>query len=578
MITYYAFITFPIIGKQEDNKMLSDFVKWLEEETISKSLLSDLEKILVDKNALTDHFGDDIKLVNGQIITKIGIGTAFINEITLGRIAKGILTYLQYNFENPTVVITYDSHQNSKEYACQIAEALSYKNIHVSLATEEMPLDFITYCLIKSSFDFGIAVGGGDKAHNYNGVTLYSQNGVRISAEISEEINNLISMFNYFKDVQYLDLKSALQEGKVNLLSAYKNRYYYRYLSSQVYPVQRPSRPILIISSKEVIKAYQNAMKIKNIDNFILLEADYNDSEEDFINSQKAYEKVQKLIKEYDAYAGILVSLNGKKSRLLSQDKVYKDYETGLLILDYLFKVKSKNRKLKSRKLIMKSFLAPTNYDLYCSNHQIRVIEIVECNQEFEKRSQSLSNDDINKRFVMGIKGSSLFFDLPNKTSNRMVSGLLIAAALCNYNNEIMRIEEIFKELFMETGYYSRFRYSLSEDEESEGVVIDNVLHTFRDFKTINQLFPAKILSCYDYHCAQKYYHLEAIEKIPLSIENAIKIIFEDNSSLLIRKEQNTLQLLLYATGKSEKEARQNREIYKKTFLKLIRLKGAKLH
>ena len=109
---------------------------WL---TFDDNTKNELESI-TDKKEIEDRFYKDLEFGTGGLRGIMGAGANRMNKYTVGKATKGLCEYLKNEFAGEkSVVIAYDSRNNSKAFAECAAEVLCYNGIKTFLFEEIMP-------------------------------------------------------------------------------------------------------------------------------------------------------------------------------------------------------------------------------------------------------------------------------------------------------------------------------------------------------------------------------------------------------------------------------------------------------
>ena len=101
-------------------------------EWLNSSFISDEDKIILknmNEEEIKEAFFEDLSFGTAGIRGKMGLGTNRMNKYTIGKVTVGLSNYLNKTYQNPSVVIAYDTRNNSKEFAYDTALILNYYGI-----------------------------------------------------------------------------------------------------------------------------------------------------------------------------------------------------------------------------------------------------------------------------------------------------------------------------------------------------------------------------------------------------------------------------------------------------------------
>ena len=112
---------------------------WLENATEDSDLQVELKSIKDDADAISDRFYRDLEFGTGGLRGVIGAGTNRMNIYTVRRATQGFADYLNQEYNNPTVAISFDSRIKSDVFSKAAAEVLAANGIKVHIYPELMP-------------------------------------------------------------------------------------------------------------------------------------------------------------------------------------------------------------------------------------------------------------------------------------------------------------------------------------------------------------------------------------------------------------------------------------------------------
>ena len=93
--------------------------KWLNDNGISESD-KEILKNMTEKEK-EESFSSDLEFGTAGIRGLMGLGSNKMNKYTVGKATVGLANYLNKHHDNPSVVIAYDTRNNSSDYALDAA-------------------------------------------------------------------------------------------------------------------------------------------------------------------------------------------------------------------------------------------------------------------------------------------------------------------------------------------------------------------------------------------------------------------------------------------------------------------------
>ena len=175
---------------------------WCENAKEDPDLQQELAQIKGDNEAISDRFYRDLEFGTGGLRGVIGAGTNRMNIYTVRRATQGFADYLNQEYKNPSVAISYDSRIKSDVFSKAAAEVFAANGIKVHIYKELMPTPCLSFAVRALKCQGGIMVTASHNPAKYNGYKAYGEDGCQITlrgAEIIIEKINSLDIFNGVK-------------------------------------------------------------------------------------------------------------------------------------------------------------------------------------------------------------------------------------------------------------------------------------------------------------------------------------------------------------------------------------------
>lgn len=170
---------------------------------LEQELKDELNNLTEEK--INEAFYKDLDFGTGGLRGIMGVGTNRINSITIKKSTKGYADYLNENFTNPSVAISYDNRINSKKYANIAARVLAANNIKTYLVSELRPTPYLSFLIRHFKTSGGIMITASHNPKEYNGYKVYEPHGGQLNLENSEKVIKKISEVTNIFDIKELD-------------------------------------------------------------------------------------------------------------------------------------------------------------------------------------------------------------------------------------------------------------------------------------------------------------------------------------------------------------------------------------
>ena len=179
-------------------------------------LLEELTKM--DDAAAEDAFYRDLAFGTGGLRGTIGVGTNRMNVLTVAKASQGLANYLLKHFEQPSVVIGFDSRIKSDVFAKEAASVFAANGIRVYAWNRLLPVPTVSYAVRNIGASAGVMITASHNPAQYNGYKVYGADGCQITTEAAAEILAEIESINLFTDIRRTPWSSANLNGKIEAI------------------------------------------------------------------------------------------------------------------------------------------------------------------------------------------------------------------------------------------------------------------------------------------------------------------------------------------------------------------------
>ena len=191
---------------------------WCKNAKEDPDLKAELDKIKGDSEAINDRFYRDLEFGTGGLRGVIGAGTNRMNIYTVRRATQGFADYLNQEYKNPSVAISYDSRIKSDVFSKAAAEVLAANGIKVHIYSELMPTPCLSWAVRALKCQGGIMVTASHNPAKYNGYKVYGEDGCQITLRGAEIILEKINSLDVFTGVKTSDFEEELTKGNISYI------------------------------------------------------------------------------------------------------------------------------------------------------------------------------------------------------------------------------------------------------------------------------------------------------------------------------------------------------------------------
>ena len=514
---------------------MNKYNEWLNSNYIDDNDKNILKQMSSEE--INDAFFDDLKFGTAGIRGKMGLGTNRINKYTIGLVTVGLSNYLNKTDNNPSVVIAYDTRNNSKEFALETALILNYYGIKTYIFKDIASTPELSYSIKYLNASNGIVITSSHNSKEYNGYKVYNSLGGQIVPPEDELIINEINSLDSFELIKKAPLNNELfnyvpDDEHISFLNENKK----------------------VIINNNIIKKQAKNIKITysslhgvglntSLELFKGLEIDgYNIVKEQCTfdgNFKMALNPNPELIENYDLpikYAkennsdiilltdpdadrvGVMYKNNNNEYELINGDLL------GALFAYYIVN----NIDIKDNSYMIRSIVTSPFIDKIADKKNIKIYEVLTgCKNIAHKR-----NELNNENYVFGYEESlGYMFNIDINDKCGFSSMIFMIEILCYVKENNITIEDYIDSMYKEYGYNYKETLSFVSNSTNYKEKINNLMNKFRN-EEIN--------------FEKKYELIDYQNVVGETKTNALKYLFNDDSYIMIRPSGTEPKIKVY--------------------------------
>ena len=511
---------------------------WL---TFDDNTKNELESI-TDKKEIEDRFYKDLEFGTGGLRGIMGAGANRMNKYTVGKATKGLCEYLKNEFAGEkSVVIAYDSRNNSKAFAECAAEVLCYNGIKTFLFEEIMPTPVLSFSVRYLNCNVGIVITASHNPKEYNGYKVYDKYGCQLVPQYADKVISYINNVKDIKSVKHMNLNMALSNGyltyigdevlnsyisEVEKMAVYKEASDLKIVYTPLHGTGNiPVRKVLSDMSFDVSVVKEQAVADGN---FTTVRSP-NPEEKDALNMalEQAKRANADLVIGTDPdcdRVGVGVLHNGEYTLLTGN-------QTGALLVD--FYLKFKKQSLTPKSTLVKTIV--TN-DLGAEIARKNGLNVVETLTGFKYIGDQITKYEKTgeNEFLIGYEESyGYLVGTYARDKDAVVASMLICEMAAYYKKNKMTLVDALNGLYSEYGFYLDALDSFVLKGKDGASRIKNIMSYFRANKAT--VFP-NITDVKDYSTG--------IGDLPKS--NVLKFFLKGGSWIAVRPSGTEPKLKMY--------------------------------
>lgn len=541
-----------------EKKIYNEYLRWVDSVKEDEDLIKELQSIKNDESKIEDAFYRDLEFGTGGLRGVIGVGTNRMNIYVVRKASQGLANYINANFKNPSIAISYDSRIKSTLFAKTAAEVFAKNNIKVFIYKELMPTPLLSYAVRYLKCSGGIMVTASHNPSKYNGYKVYGNDGCQITTNAAKAILDEINKLDVFSDPIHGDFEQFLLEGKIE------------YIKDNVYDsfIERVKKESLlenetIDKNVKIIYSPLHGTGLKPVTR-ILKESGYSNvivvkeqelPDGNFTTCPYPNPEIKEAMavgidyaKKYDAdlliatdpdcdRVGIAVKNNNDEHVLISGNQV------GVLLLDYVCKMRIKHNKMPANPVFIKTIVTTDMGAKIADFYHVRTIDVLTGFKYIGEQILLLEKENKEDTYILGFEESYGYLSGSYVRDKDAVDGaFLIVEMFAYYKSQGISLLDQLEKLYKQFGHYSNYLKSYEFDGSAGFKKMNDIMNSFRN--KVSNIGEFKVEKVIDYSLG--------IDNLPKS--NVLKIYFVDGSTIVIRPSGTEPKLKIYVSllGKDE--------------------------
>ena len=512
--------------------------KWLNDPYIEES---DKELIKnMSKEEIEESFMEELSFGTAGIRGKMGLGSNKMNKYTIGKVTVGLAKYLNNKYDNPSVVIAFDTRNNSKEFAYDTALILNYYGIKTYLFKDYTSTPELAFSIKYLNCNSGIVITSSHNAKIYNGYKVYNSLGSQIVAPedefILKEINNQDTfefikkaplnneLFNYTSNDVHEAFLNENIKAIINkdLINEYKDELKFTYTSLH---------GVGLKSSEELFSklGFNNYNYVKEQCTY---DGNFPTSPEPNPEYKENYDLSIKYAKENDSDIILVTDPDADRLGAMYKNKngEYIQLDGNLIGTIFAYYV-SNNSNITDKSYMIRSIVSSNLIDLIAKDKNIAIYEVLTGCKNIAHKKQELNKQGYNYLFGYEESLGYMFnIDVDDKNAFSSMLSLIEIACYCKKNN--ITIEDYINKIYSEYGYSLNYTINHVINDINFKEKINNLMKKFRnneiDFENKN------------------YIKRDYLDEVGELKTNALKYMYDDGTWIMIRPSGTEPKIKIY--------------------------------
>lgn len=533
---------------------------WCEKAVKDPDLISELNEIENDSDAVSDAFYKDLEFGTGGLRGVIGAGTNRMNVYTVGKASQGLAAYVNSVTDNGKIAIAYDSRIKSDLFAKTAACVFAANGIKVYIYKELMPTPMLSFAVRRLKCDAGVVVTASHNPAKYNGYKAYGPDGCQLGLEAADYVLSIMNKVDIFDGVKDTDFETAVEKGQIEYIGDdVINDYLSCVEACRVAPEADVASLKVIYtplhgSGNKPVRKILDRIGVKNVTvvpeqekpngNFPTAPYPNPEIRQAFECALKLADSVKPdllLATDPDCdRVGIAVPYNGEYKLLSGND-------VGALLLDFTLARRTENGTLPNKPVAVKTIVTTELCRKIADNYGCELRDVLTGFKFIGEQITELEKKGEENRFVFGFEESYGYLGGSYvRDKDAVIGSMLICEMVAYYKAEGKSLIDVLDMLYKKYGYYLCSQKSFTCEGESGMNRIKGIMESIRA-EAPSDINGHKAVRFDDYETSVSRNMCDGSErKITLPRSNVLAFYMEDGSSLIVRPSGTEPKIKLY--------------------------------
>lgn len=534
------------------------YEQWLQDPGIDPATKEELKAIEGQDKEVEDRFYKDLEFGTGGLRGVIGAGTNRMNKYTVGRATQGLAQdLLQASSGQPSVVIAYDSRNQSPEFALEAALVLAGNGIKAYVFESLRTTPELSFAVRHLQASAGIVITASHNPPEYNGYKVYGPDGGQIVKEQADRIIGQIQSLE-FNMIRKLSKEEAESQGLLQWIGqAVDDAYVKAVLAVRPRPevgMQQGNKVNIVYtplhgSGNITVRRVLREAGFKNV--HVVPEQEKPDSQFSTVQSpnpeeKEAFSLAIELGKQVEA--DVIIGTDPDCDRMgavvkdaTGQYVVLSGNQSGAIMVHYLLSSLQEGKGIPTDGVVIKTIVTSEMGAEIARHYGVEVMNtltgfkyIGEKMTEFERSG--------HHSFLFGYEESYGYLaGTYARDKDAVVASMLICEAAAYYKSQGKTLYDVLQELYGQFGYYREALESRTLKGKDGLAKIRQIMEEWRSHSPSN-VCGKKITTMLDY--------TEGIDGLPK--ENVLKYLLEDGSWFCLRPSGTEPKIKVYFAVKAK--------------------------
>ena len=544
------------------------YTLWCKNAKDDPDLCTELESIKDDNDAIVDRFYRNLEFGTGGLRGVIGAGTNRMNIYTVRRATQGFADYLNQEYTNPSVAISYDSRIKSDVFSKSAAEVLAANGIKVHIYSELMPTPCLSWATRALKCQGGIMVTASHNPAKYNGYKVYGEDGCQITLRGAEIILEKINSLDMFTGVKTSSFDEELAKGNISYIGQDVIEDFYKHVlaegintdlcaSSGLKVVYTPLNGTGNKPVREILK------RIGITDVTVVKEQENPDG--NFTTCPYPNPEIREALE-----VGLRYCNEVKPDLLLATDPdcdrvgiavpdgnggyaLFSGNEVGALLLEYICQQRIKKGTMPENPIAVKTIVTTDIVNLIGKEYGVEIINVLTGFKFIGEQIGLLEAKGEEKRYIWGFEESYGYLSGSYvRDKDAVDASMLICEMAAYYRTQGITLLQARENMYKKYGFFYQTLYSFTFEGASGMKKMADIMENLRNAHP-TEIAGLKVIRFDDYKLStSKNVVIGEVTELTLPKSNVLAFFLEGGSKVIVRPSGTEPKVKAYITSKQD--------------------------
>lgn len=526
---------------------------WLEKVTDSE-VKTQLQKMSGDESAIKESFYRYLGFGTAGLRGELGAGTNCLNIYTIRKATQGVAECMKVH-GHKTASVSCDSRINSYLFARVTAEVFASNGIKTYLTRELMPTPFLSYITRETGSQIGVMITASHNPARYNGYKVYGSDGCQLTDAYANEMTEYIEKVDEFSVVT----KTVEEYEKEGLIEYISDDFIESYLTTVQKQASGTAEGIKVTytplngAGYKLVPEILRRMKVERIDE-VKEQAmpDGNFPTCTYPNPEKAEALALGLENVKANGSDILIATDPDCDRVGIAVPVNGGYrlmtgnEVGVLLTDYLLKIKKENGTLPARPVIVKTIVTSELVRKVSEPYGAELFDVLTGFKYIGDVIAKLEVKGEESRYILGFEESYGYLSGTYvRDKDAVNASMLIAEMTAYYKKQGKSLVDRLNEIYAMYGLYEHKQVRFDFPGSSGIALMNEILNGVRNnLPTV--IAGEKVVKTVDYLSQTEF---------DLPPSNVLSFSMADGSQLIMRPSGTEPIVKVYLTACKDQQS-----------------------